>query len=258
MSITKKTYGMISAWIKVGRSSNSFAAILKATMNLTQCRTRCAGIENMAELAPMIKPVAEFEPIKEEVNLVLKKAKSIQHRALVKYLEGRGIPLDIARPHIVEVLLHNKESQKDFFALGLLNEEGGYEIRNQFFKGCVGSKAISFIRGKQPKPEGIHFFEGMMDYGSALSYKNLKQFDEDAIILNSLSCLKFATPYVKSYGYKVAYTWLDNDLPGKRGTASLAEFFKTEANLQHQPMNDLYLPHKDVNAWHMNKLALSL
>lgn len=138
----------------------------------------------------------------------------------------------------------------------MVNEEGGYEVRNPFFKGYVGAKGISFIRGKQPKPEGIHIFEGFMDYVSAIAFEQVPQFDDDTIILNSLSCLKHATPYIRNYGYQVAYTWLDNDLAGQKGTQALAEFFKTEENLLHKPMNEIYLPHKDMNAWHMARLSL--
>lgn len=215
-------------------------------------------IENMAGYAPAIKPIADLDSLKEEPTLVLKNTKEINHPALIKYLQSRGIPLNIADSHMKQVFIHNLQSRKNFFALGIANEEGGHEIRNPFFKGSVGAKGISFIRGQEPNPAGINIFEGMMDFASALSSKNVTQFNEDTIVLHSLSCLKFATPYIKSYGYRVAYTWLDNDIAGQRGTQSLAEFFKTEVDLQHRPMNELYHPHKDVNAWHMNKLSLSI
>jgi hypothetical protein len=49
---------------------------------------------------------------------------------------------------------------------------------------------------------------------------------------------------------------MDNDEPGKRATNSLEEFFKTGECLAHKPMNTIYAPYKDVNAWHMVKLGL--
>lgn len=213
---------------------------------------------NMAGIVATIKSVQVFESLKEDATLVLKNAKPIKHPALIKYLENRGIPLVVAIPYMSEVLVHNTDTRKDFFALGMKNEEEGYEIRNPYFKGCLGAKAITFIRGRRPKPEGIHLFEGMFDFVSAITFSKVAQFEDDAIILNSLSCLKQATPYIKGYGYRFAYTWFDNDPAGEKATQSIAEFLKTEEGLLHRPMNAVYMPDKDVSAWHMNKLSLAM
>jgi hypothetical protein len=51
---------------------------------------------------------------------------------------------------------------------------------------------------------------------------------------------------------------MDNDTAGEKATALLKDFFKMQEGLTHQPMNKLYAPHKDVNAWHMHQLKLSL
>lgn len=150
----------------------------------------------------------------------------------------------------------NKQTNKTFFALGLKNEEKGYEYRNLYFKGCVRKKSITFVRGETPKPPAIHIFEGFMDFLSVIAQHEGKRLKHDAIILNSLSQIKEAIAYIKGYGYERAYTWLDNDDAGKMATAAFAEFFKTEDNLIHQPMNKHYAPYKDVNAAHMAKLGL--
>lgn len=93
-----------------------------------------------------------------------------------------------------------------------------------------------------------------MDYLSAISQLNGRGLKGDAIVLNSLSCLKQAIPYIQNYGYRVAYSWMDNDKAGEKATTALSEFIQTEAELKHTPMNKVYAPHKDVNAWHMHKL----
>lgn len=237
--------GFVRAWLESSNESSTVSDALR-------------WLNNMAGFVPVIKPVATIDYTKEDSNLVLKNAKPINHPALVKYLKARGIPFNVASAYMVEVLVHNTETGKDFFALGFANEDKGYEIRNPFFKGSVGAKAISFIRGKQPKPERIHIFEGFMDYVSAIAFHKIIRFDDDTIVLNSLSLLKQATPYIKGYGYHVAHTWMDNDLAGRKGTKSLDEFFVTEENLRHEPMNKIYHPHKDVNAWHMHRLSLTL
>lgn len=64
-----------------------------------------------------------------------------------------------------------------------------------------------------------------------------------------------ATAYIRGYGYLKAWTWLDNDEAGEKATGAIAEFFKNE-KIQHIPMNEKYIPHKDVNACYVAKLGL--
>lgn len=185
---------------------------------------------------------------------VIKKSKPLAHKALIQYLESRGIDKQVGQDHLREVHVQNTATQKGYFALGFPNEEGGFEVRNQFFKGTVKPKAISFVRGAKPKPETVHVFEGFMDYLTAITQLKTKMLSGDALILNSLSCLSQAWPYIKGYGYRTLYSWLDNDSSGERATKALAEFVKSEEGLVHVAMNKLYLPHKDVNACHVHRL----
>ncbi|SFF14806.1 toprim domain-containing protein [Spirosoma endophyticum] len=233
-------------------------AYLKFTREEHRISDALRWIKNMGGTVYEFTPVPVSQSTEAETSLVLKTSKPIQHLGLIHYLEKRGIPLDIARRHLKEIHVRNQRTKKSFLALGFPNEEGGHELRNPFFKGCLGTKAISFVRGTEPKPVAIHLFEGFMDYLSAVSQLKGKSFTGDVIILNSLSCLKQITPYIQNYGYRIAYTWLDNDKAGEKATMSLAEFFKTQQDLVHKRMNRIYAPHKDVNAWHMHTLDLKL
>ncbi|MGA0556813.1 toprim domain-containing protein [Larkinella sp. VNQ87] len=206
------------------------------------------------EFAPVLAEYIE----EEGAGLVLKAKKPIQHLGLIHYLEKRGIPLQLAHHHLKEIHVRNPRTGKSFFALGIQNEEGGHELRNPFFKGSLGPKAISFIRGREPKPKTIHIFEGVFDYLSAVAQAKGSGLKGDTIVLNSLSCLKQIAPYIQNYGYRVAYSWLDNDKAGEGATASLSEFCQTQDDLTHRTMNRMYAPHKDVNAWHMHQLGLTL
>jgi len=152
-----------------------------------------------------------------------------------------------------------------FHTLSMRNDLKGYELRK--FKGCLGKKYITFIRGTQPKPAGINIFEGAFDFVSVITQRNGQPLTNDAMILHSLSNLKKATAYIRNYGkkatayirnygYRECITWMDNDKAGLEAVKSWEEFCKTEENLQHVPMNDLYAPYKDVNAAHMAKLEL--
>ncbi|MCR8561050.1 toprim domain-containing protein [Mucilaginibacter sp. BJC16-A38] len=197
--------------------------------------------------------LADFS--KEDSKLVKKSVSKIKNIGLIKYLESRGIYREIAEKHLKEVWFLNKNTGKTFCALGFRNEKYGYELRNPFFKGCLGKKSITFIRGKIPKPPNIHLFEGVMDYLTFLQTPAGKEHNDDVIVLNSLSCLREGMAYIKDYGYRVVHTWFDNDDAGDKATRLMAEFCKMEENLRHTPVNKLYKGHKDVNAWHMDNLG---
>lgn len=213
-------------------------------------------IENIAGYAPRIASVEQANQETEDPTLVITTVEKMKHKTLIQYLKARGISFDLARHYLHQVKVYNRNSGKHFFALGFKNEEESYELRNGHFKGCVHVKAVTFIRGTNETQEAIHVFEGFMDFLSVLENRNRTLLKEDAIILNSLSMLERATPYIKGYGYKVAYTWMDNDSAGKKATQALDDFFKTEENLRHKSMNDVYRHHKDVNEWHMKNLGL--
>ncbi len=214
-------------------------------------------LKNMTGYAPIIANVDSVSYSMEDKKLVLRNKKDIEHPALIQYVEKRGVPLKVAGELLKEVRVFNKDTKKTFFALGMRNEDAGYEIRNPFFKGCIGTKSITFVRGSKPKPDGINIFEGFMDFLSIITRQDGARFEDDTIILNSLSCLKKATPYIQDYGYKIGYTWMDNDEAGQKANQALADYFKTQKMLEYTPMNLMYEPHKDVNAWHMHKLGLT-
>ena len=213
-------------------------------------------LHNMVGNIPTIQPVEIVEAYSKIRKLVVKSVKEIQHPALINYLEKRGIPTTVAKTILKELRIKNVDTGNNIFALGLQNEEGSYEVRNPFFKSCIDCKAITFVRGTTTKPDGIHIIEGFMDYLSIITRQNGVRLKEDAIILNSIVCIRQAAPYIRGYGYKVAYTWMDNDEAGKKATLAMDEFFKTEPDLIHKKMNSVYEIHKDVNAWHMCTLGL--
>jgi len=201
-------------------------------------------------LPPVLQEQVEQPPV-----LTLKSVTPIKNIALKHYLEQRGIPLSVAAKVLKQISFVNEKTSKTIFALGLLTEEDSYEARNSFFKGSIGKKSISFIRGTQPKPSGINIFEGMFDYLSVITQRNGQRLKNDTIVLNSLNCMKQIKPYLYEYGYQFGYSWLDNDEAGRKATPKLIDIFKAE-NIAFCPMNKLYQPYKDVNAAHMAKLEL--
>ncbi|AEV99711.1 hypothetical protein A4D02_35375 [Niastella koreensis] len=217
-------------------------------------------VKNMCGFASVIQSVQNADTPVYESKLKIVNAQDIERPALIRYLESRGIPMSVAKQYLQQVDVYNRERNKSIYALGFKNDKGGYELRNKYFKGSTAPKYITFVRGEggtSAKPDGIHLFEGWPDYLTAIIHqRNGQKFTEDTIVLNSLANLKKATPYIKGYGYRTAYTWMHNDDPGKAATISLDNFFKTEEDLVHKPMNEIYAPYKDMNAWHIVKLGL--
>lgn len=212
-------------------------------------------LDNM-QTAPSLEMHSKEDLVNYGVTLDLKKVGALQNPAFINYLHTRGIPLACARKYLREANVYNKNTGRTFSALAFPNENGGFELRNKFFKGCIAPKGISFIRGKTVLPDTLHVFEGFMDFLSALVHQKSSRFDGDAIILNSTACLKEAFPYIRNYSYKTLYSWLDNDAAGQKATLALHELAVKDGNFIVKPMNELYAPHNDVNTWHMAKLEL--
>jgi hypothetical protein len=207
-----------------------------------------------------------FEPLPANLNVLntkpersaysLLRKTEIQHPALIQYLKSRGIPLEIAQTYLEQAHVGNKETGNVFFSLCMENEEGGFELRNPYLKGCIAPKFGTFIRGSVVKPPGLHIFEGMMDFLSVFTREKGRPLENDSYILHSTSMIHTAPPFIKEYGYQKLFTWLHNDKAGEAASLALQEFVKTQDGLTHYPMNNIYAPHKDVNAWHMDQLCL--
>ena len=92
----------------------------------------------------------------------------LEHRALVAYLQERGIPAHIATANCEEA--HYSVKGKSYFAVAFKNVSGGWELRNRYFKGCRGRKDISYLPWARDGPSTeCAVFEGFIDYLSALT-----------------------------------------------------------------------------------------
>jgi hypothetical protein len=128
------------------------------------------------------------------------------HPAITNYLLGRGI-FELARNRMSEVhyFVEDQGERKSFFAAGWKNEAGSWEVRNKYFKGCLGSKAITFINGDSRKAA---VFEGYINYLSWLSEN--KDAGQSIIILNTLSLLNEGINKAKQFSAIDLYFDRDN------------------------------------------------
>lgn len=136
----------------------------------------------------------------------------LQNRALLHYLQERGIPSAVAITNCKE--MRYTTHGKRYFAVAFGNEGGGYEIRNPFFKGCVPPKDVTLL---SVGSSACNVYEGFMDYLSARALGIGGK--EDHLVLNSVS--NVARAYRHLDGYERVQCYLDNDEAGQRTLETL-------------------------------------
>lgn len=161
----------------------------------------------------------------------------LEHRALVAYLQERGIPAHIAKAKCKEA--HYCVNGRFYFAVAFENVSGGCELRNRYFKGCRGRKDISYLPWARDGPSTeCAVFEGFIDYLSALTLGIIS--GTDAIILNSVVNVNKAVPYLRNY--TVINCYLDNDNAGQTALAELTAIYGStviDRSTLYSKFNDL-------------------
>jgi hypothetical protein len=157
---------------------------------------------------------------------------------LIRYLEKRKIPVDIADRHCREV--RYELNSKIFYGIGFKTDSGSYEIRNPFLKLASSPKSITTICNNS---KNLTVLEGFFDF---LSYQVMNQKNilssSDFIVLNSLSFFEKSRPAMEKY--ERVHLYLDNDKAGQnysRLAISWGNKFIDESKL--------YKDFKDLNEW---------
>ena len=208
-------------------------------------------LRNMMGYVASICPVVKAPTSLHTKGLKVKLDYPLNDPELEDYLVLHGICPQVAKVYLREVDVYDKTTRNTFTVFGMRNIDNGWELRNEFFRGTIGNNAITFIRGKEAKPSGVHIFHNMLDYLSLITSRDGKQLDEDVVVLHHLSNMLGLAGYFYQYGYKNAYTWMDNDADGRLATKSFAEYFRTQPGLTHRKMNAVYQGYRAVNAWHI-------
>lgn len=191
---------------------------------------------------------AAVENFSENRDLEFIDAKPIQSRAILNYLtQERHIPAELIHRYLQEVRYRNLASGKEYFAFGMPNQAGGYEIRvassKYSFKSALKARDITVIHGSDPTSRSVAVFEGMTDFLSLLALTSTVQWPDEAIIMHSLSSYRRTADAIRAEGYERINTYLDNNRPGQEGT----ERFKAEFGERVFPQSQTFAPHVDLN-----------
>ena len=183
----------------------------------------------------------QYEETKQQKEYKILNVLEIQHPALIQYLKFRKVYEQEELVNEVEYELNGKK----YFGIGFFNNSGGVEIRNKYFKMCLGKKDVTLIKNELNISTEIVIFEGFFDY---LTFRNLEKkenLSSDYLILNSTAMLFKVEELLKVYD-KI-FLFLDNDSNG--------ELAKSKIQNQYKNVEDcslIYQNFKDLNEWFVN------
>lgn len=113
-------------------------------------------LRKIAEQAPHVPPVSFFfrqqasEPSFQQLEVM-----ELMHPALFRYLQERGIDTALAKLACKE--LHFIHNGKPYFAIGFPNVAGGFEMRNQFFKGASHRKTSATSGSRENRGRNVWY-----------------------------------------------------------------------------------------------------
>lgn len=187
----------------------------------------------------LVPHVAETVPAKHNAQIKVTATCRLHSFALIHYLQQRGISFNLAAKYCQQI--HFSMNGKAYFGIGFLNDRGGYEIRNSYFKSCASPKAVTTFKNGYSI---LSVFEGFLDFLSFLIlFEGTVAIQTDYLVLNSLSFFEQQMGYMLSYDR--IFLYLDNDNAGKRYTAlackSNPAFTANESHRGYKDLNDLLI-----------------
>ncbi|MDT0644533.1 toprim domain-containing protein [Zunongwangia sp. F363] len=149
------------------------------------------------------------ESTKRSGKIEIIKTGAITHPALLRYLKERCISVPVAKKYCREIWY--KLDGKKYFAIGLQNNSGGWELRNKYFKSSSSPKSYTQLYNCKDR---LLITEGMFDLLSlAILEPELVRYSA-CIILNSLAFIEPVKRLLPEYDQ--VYLYLDNDPAGKK------------------------------------------
>lgn len=180
--------------------------------------------------------------IKEEQDTTIRvtKVRELAHFALKDYLRSRNISITTARKLVKEV--HYRFKDRTYFALGLKNGSGGWELRNKYVKNSSSPKDVAHINNGRTR---LIIAEGMFDLLSIMECNVKLGLEYDFLVLNSTAFVQKARGIMK--GYSCIDLYLDNDAAGKKATKKFMDHANNSVD-----RSSLYAGFKDMNEWLMS------
>ena len=231
----------LNAWYDFGEGKGG--TLIDFGIRYFKCSVSEFLQQSSFSFSPVQRPMAgeEKEKINNESTILIKKVTTLSSSYLLAYLKSRKIDVEIAKKWCKEISF--ELYGKTYSAIGFVNDSGGYELRNSFFKGSSHPKDITTL---QKGAQSLAVFEGFFDF---LSYqmicKNKEETLHTFIILNSLSFSSKIESTVSNF--EEVNLFLDRDKSGQKVTS---RFLSLGSHIQDKSY--LYSHHKDFNDWLQN------
>ena len=228
----KKNY-----WIDFGTFEGG--STIDLVMKMENCSVkealeRLSG--NMESFSFHRQPVPnEKEDGESQIEII--EIKEIEHQALQNYLSSRSISTKTARKLCKEV--HYKIGGRKYFAIGLQNRSGGWELRNSYWKGSTSPKDVSLMGNRSKR---LAITEGMFDMLTLIELRPELLKTHELLVLNTTAFVKRMIIEIRDY--KEVMLFLDRDKTGLGMTELLLEKCPNSRD-----MSTLYGSFKDINEW---------
>jgi len=224
----------LNRWYDHGIGKGGNVIDLICQIKKTSVKETMDWLQN-GQISFSFQPLLFKEDKKDKIEVKL--IKELGHFALGEYVMKRGISILTARKLCKEV--HYKFKDKMYFALGLANNCGGWELRNKYYKNSSSPKDVTHLQNGNSR---LIVTEGMFDILSLMERDKKLMEENDILILNSLVFIEKTFEMFEPYESIMLY--LDNDSAGRNAVNLM---------MQQQPKctdrSKLYENFKDVNGW---------
>lgn len=178
-------------------------------------------------------------------KIVVLEASPLRSPVLLGYLAKRCISPEVANFFCKQVFFELNGKRQ--FAIGFLNNAGGYELRNEYFKGSSSPKGSSFIDNDQ---QNLAVFEGFFSF---LSFQQIARDYQlpptNYLVLNSLAFFQKARSTMEQY--RQVHLYLDQDAAGIQHVLQALQWDKE----RYIDRSHFYKRHKDLNDWLINSYS---
>ena len=180
---------------------------------------------------------------------------------LVDYAISRAVSKEILEKYCEEIVYHvDSMPDKHYYAIGFKNNSGGYVLRSSISKKCSSSDITTL------NPQGelsektigdkVLVFEGFMDFLSWMTDVKQMTPDYDCCILNSVTNISKALPWILKHTNIAAF--MDNDQAGKETLQKIIDAVPENAteDVSVYDMSRLYEGYNDLNEKLMDEINI--
>ena len=203
-----------------------------------------------SEYKALIAPMLERKPHSSRI-VIDSASHHFTRRKLVEYAADRAVSKEVLEKYCEEIVYHvDSAPDRKFYAIGFKNNSGGYVLRSSISKRCSSSDITTLGSDGEITQDAtcdkVLVFEGFMDFLSWITDVKQQTPQYDCCILNSVSNIARALPWIMEHRNIAAF--MDNDDAGRE---TLQKIMDSASEGAHDvcvyDMSRLYEGYNDLN-----------